>query len=66
MSTWSVISVLACAHLASISPDKLPDKKLLLHELHQEPCAGMEESQEPGDGKATARALLHRLAERLL
>jgi uncharacterized protein YkwD len=33
MSTWSVISVLACAHLAVATPEgRLLDKKQLLHE----------------------------------
>jgi uncharacterized protein YkwD len=33
MSTWSIVSVLACAHLAaSANLNNLPDKKQLLHE----------------------------------
>ena len=35
-------------------------------QLQEQTCAGMEEPQQPGDGKAATRALLRRLAERLL
>jgi hypothetical protein len=49
-----------------LHPGEIVGEERRDHQLEKHTAAGMEQPQEPGDGKATPRPLLRRLAKGLL